>query len=1738
MSSESFWTKGYRYWMPRAVSVQLPRVGRLRKLAFEPLEDRRVLSAMSPASSGASFDWQGTADEGGEIHPRQEIDDPQQVAGAFLSGQDVDDPQQITGSFLTSTNYGDTRAASFNDVIQRSSPTCAFAAVLSAVARSSFNLTSRITEAANGYNVQLYGASLQPVTINVPFDGTLSDQDLSLGDNGEIWPAIYQRAYLTLQTQLNRDPAATNNAFEAITGRTSTRQSLQNAQQLIAVVDQIKTALEGGSPVVASSADGDLSNSSKLLPGTSGVIKNHAYTVLGVSHPVWNSLNGVTVTLRNPWGEDTSWRYYDFNHDDDKQFDEFDQEQRGLYGVDDGIIRLSWSTFVANFTSVRISALTGPSINEPALGSPATDPVFTNARPNPITIRQGETVTIDFNATDPAGRVPFFSIVNGPGYINPQSGIYTWLPTNNTSLREHWITVKAESAAYDHAVMSFQVTVSSGLPNVSSLIASRTTITDAGTDLLTLTANNVTTSVGAIDSVSFYRDSNNNGILDRTTDGFLGYGTRTGTNWAWSGYVGGVSAPSARFFAHALRFSFSDSFYSPAKSTTITVTPAPVIAPVATAIQSTQVAVPPNSTADYDSRGTFRDSAGNLRVFYTQGTTVYMQKYSQAGVAIGSRTQMQAYPSTMLADGSYVSVAFGAYPNSSTLYAQWYTAAGVASGSRFTVATNVAVDNGYVKTAADASGNLLIAYHAGGYFTEDIYAVSLSRAGVVTRQPWRVNTHTISMQKSPVVSLNASGVGVIAWLDFDQSLTIARRVTSYGINATAEFTVGTQAPGDSSMDSAINAAGDFVVTWPKQSPTTGYQTAIGARMYGSDGVAKGPEFIVDTFRGGTRGSPRVAMNDTGWTIFAWGSVGQDPGTGTFNNGLYAQMYNPQSIAVGPEFRVPTTFTKDEYLTGLVITPDADITFVWDHINYAENPALSQTFLRQYRINFAPTIASSFTFSVAENSALNASVGTVLATDPDPGVLTYALLGDSPFAINATTGAITVAQPAQLDFETKTSWPLGVRVTDDQGATNFTIVTVNILDANDAPVVTTLPTSPRYNETPGGLPVLDGATFVDRDTADYGGGQLVVDIITGRATGDQLGFLAGTGVLVDSSNVVRLNGATIGNLTQNGVTGPLAIGISPGVTPVMLQFILRSIVFRSILEAPTTAQRTVQFTVVDGSSGPSAVITKTVDVASINDAPENAAPTNLLMYPGQTVAVTGIAISDVDVGTANLSVSLSVGKGNLTLATGVVNGLTSGQIVGNGAATVTITAPLAAINATLNSASGLRYRNLSGVVGADALTIVTNDRGNSGDGGALVDTDTVAIALMPSTFTVTGQKLSVTGASTADTLSIQFISPTSFIANHNGQGGVFPTSLISQIELLGGLGNDLALVTTPAGLDTATFNALGGTITGVGYSLVFNNIETKYVFGDGEDVATFNDTAGDDLFWALPGYSLMVGSNPSYINEVIGFGPSITANSTAGFDVAQLIGSSAVEAYVGGVASSSLTGPSINFVANGFDQNYGYSGGGADTAVLNGSSGTDTMYGFNAYSILVASNILQYVVGYTDVTGNAGTGTGDIAILYDSQGDDTFVAGPTTARLSGAGYSNRANGFDQVHANAFGGNDTATLDGSTGNDVFYGYSTHAQLYSSGVYFLQTNRFELTHVNLSSGSGNDLAFLFDGLLNDQFTASGNQAELIYANGARNRLTAFDAVYAYSQNGGTNRKTVTNPLAFGLVFNGSWA
>lgn len=98
---------------------------------------------------------------------------------------------------------------------------------------------------------------------------------------------------------------------------------------------------------------------------------------------------------------------------------------------------------------------------------------------------------------------------------------------------------------------------------------------------------------------------------------------------------------------------------------------------------------------------------------------------------------------------------------------------------------------------------------------------------------------------------------------------------------------------------------------------------------------------------------------------------------------------------------------------------------------------------------------------------NTAVGTVQDADIDPGQLTYTLLGDSPFGINATTGALFVNAPARLDFETRSSWALQVRATDDQGASVLGNVTVNVTDVNEAPVSVPPAITPRYEETSEG-----------------------------------------------------------------------------------------------------------------------------------------------------------------------------------------------------------------------------------------------------------------------------------------------------------------------------------------------------------------------------------------------------------------------------------------------------------------------------------------------------------------------------------------------------------------------------------------------------------------------------------------------------------------------------------------------
>ncbi|HWU13825.1 MAG TPA: Ig-like domain-containing protein, partial [Caulobacter sp.] len=229
--------------------------------------------------------------------------------------------------------------------------------------------------------------------------------------------------------------------------------------------------------------------------------------------------------------------------------------------------------------------------------------------------------------------------------------------------------------------------------------------------------------------------------------------------------------------------------------------------------------------------------------------------------------------------------------------------------------------------------------------------------------------------------------------------------------------------------------------------------------------------------------------------------------------------------------------------------------------------------------------------------------------------------------------------------------------------------------------------------------------------------------------DHLGYGAAKQIsgLVSGTNITLAWDATSETLTLTGYD-----------TIANYQAVLAAITYWTTGDNPTNyglnTDRTITWTVSDGTPDvPGGAVnsgTTTINIAAVNDAPVNGTVSSATGFEDTSIAITGLQVSDPDANPAlqTVSVTLSVTKGVLNLLTNVTNGLTSGQITGNGTDTVTISASLNAINATLAAASGLTFLGDANVNGTDTLTVITNDGGGTGSGGAQSDTNNYTITI--------------------------------------------------------------------------------------------------------------------------------------------------------------------------------------------------------------------------------------------------------------------------------------------------------------------------------------------------------------------------------------------------------------------------
>lgn len=147
----------------------------------------------------------------------------------------------------------------------------------------------------------------------------------------------------------------------------------------------------------------------------------------------------------------------------------------------------------------------------------------------------------------------------------------------------------------------------------------------------------------------------------------------------------------------------------------------------------------------------------------------------------------------------------------------------------------------------------------------------------------------------------------------------------------------------------------------------------------------------------------------------------------------------------------------------------------------------------------------------------------------------------------------------------------------------------------------------------------------------------------------------------------------------------------------------------------------------GGTDTSGPVNFDISVTAVNDAPVNTVPaaqavnedTDLTFSVANSNA---LSVADIDAGSSSIQVTVSALNGTITPA---ASGAT---ISGSGTNNASITGTVAQVNDSLASLKYKGNANFNVTRGSETLTLVVNDQGNTGLGGALTDTDTVNITV--------------------------------------------------------------------------------------------------------------------------------------------------------------------------------------------------------------------------------------------------------------------------------------------------------------------------------------------------------------------------------------------------------------------------
>ena len=299
------------------------------------------------------------------------------------------------------------------------------------------------------------------------------------------------------------------------------------------------------------------------------------------------------------------------------------------------------------------------------------------------------------------------------------------------------------------------------------------------------------------------------------------------------------------------------------------------------------------------------------------------------------------------------------------------------------------------------------------------------------------------------------------------------------------------------------------------------------------------------------------------------------------------------------------------------------------------------------------------------------------------------------ALLATTNAVTFTPVANSTVSVTLTM-----LTSDGVLTDSDTVAITITPVNDAPTLATTSTL-AYTENNVATAINTAITVADIDNTTLA--SATVSITSG----------------FESADVLSFTNASMGNIvgSYDAATGVMTLS-SAGATATLAQWqlALRAVKYNSTSDNTATLSRTVSYQVNDGALN-STVVTSTINMTKVNDAPVNTVPGAQTTIEDTPLVITGLQMADVD-STTGMSVTLSVTTGILNVLAG-----TGVTITTNGTASVKLAGTQADINALLATTNAVTFTPVANSTAAVTLTMLTSD-------GVLTDSDTVAITITP------------------------------------------------------------------------------------------------------------------------------------------------------------------------------------------------------------------------------------------------------------------------------------------------------------------------------------------------------------------------------------------------------------------------